>query len=105
MAKKQNIYREVNTTEDVRKINDQIRKEMEGIREREELTELKKRSDYLCTLAKAPAWKEKFGARIDDIFEAAQDEDRKTTQRANEVARRHGWDADYDPWGKGGRRR
>jgi hypothetical protein len=93
------IYGEVDSPTDVRSINRQIRKEMDDVNTREQLTELKKRSDYLCTLAEAPAWKSKFGARIDEIQQVAQDEERKTTEHANEVARRQGWDADYDPWG------
>lgn len=98
------IYGEVDSPADVRKINRQIREEMDQVTKREQLTELKKRSDYLCTLAEAPSWKDKFGARIREIQEVAKAEERKTTDHANEVARRHGWDADYDPWG-GGRER
>src|SRR5690349_14756040 len=90
------IYGEVDSLADVRSINRQIRKEMDGVKTREQLTELKKRSDYLCTLAEAPAWKSKFGTKIDEIRQVARDEERKTTEHANEIARRHGWDADYD---------
>lgn len=95
------VYGEVDSPGDLRKINRQIREEMDSVRTREQLTELKRRSDYLCTLAKAPAWKDKFGARIDQIQKVAMEEDHKTTDHANAVARRHGWDADYDPWGEG----
>ena len=44
------IYGEVNTPEDIRRINQEIRREMDGVTSRDQLTELKKRSDYLCTL-------------------------------------------------------
>jgi len=97
----EHIYGEVNSPEDVRTINQKIRHDMDGVTKREQLTELKKRSDYLCTLAEAPSWKEKFGGKIDDVQRVAREEDRKTTSHANDIARRHGWDADYDPWGKG----
>jgi hypothetical protein len=93
------IYGEVDSATDVRTINTQIRKEMDSVKSREQLTELKKRSDYLCTLAEAPSWKTKFGAQIHEIQRATRDEDRKTTEHANGIARRHGWDADYHPWG------
>lgn len=95
------VYGEVDSAADVRRINRQIRDEMDGVTSREQLTELKKRSDYLCTLAEAPSWRVKFGAKIDDIQAVAKAEDRKTTEHANAVARKHGWDADYDPWGRG----
>src|SRR5215831_11122096 len=97
----EHIYGEVNSLEDLRTINQKIRQEMDGVKTREQLTELKKRSDYLCTLAEAPSWKEKFGGKVDDFQRVAREEDRTTTNHANEVARRHGWDADYDPWGRG----
>ena len=95
------IYRQVNSSADIRRINGRIRREMSGVQKREQLTELKKRSDYLCTLTKAPAWRKKFGAKSSRILNVAKAEDVKTTQRANQIARRHNWDVAYDPWGKG----
>jgi hypothetical protein len=94
-----NIYGDVNSGTDIRDINRQIRSEMRDVSQRGDLTELKKRADYLCTLALAPSWQTKFGRRADSILATAKAEDRKTTERANEIARKHGWDADYDPWG------
>ena len=97
----QNIYGEVDSAEDMHRISREIRKDMDGVRSRDQLTELKKRGDYLCTLAEAPSWEEKFGDRIGAIRRAAKEEDQTTTNHANEVARKHGWDADYHPWGGG----
>ena len=94
-----NIYSDVNSASDIRKINRMIRSEMDAVRSREQLTELKKRADYLCTLALAPSWKEKFGKKSGQILSTAREEDRRSVDRANKIARRHGWDADYDPWG------
>jgi hypothetical protein len=102
MAKTQaqeNIYGSVDTEADIRSINEKIRDQMERVRDRDGLTELKKRSDYLCTLAMSPAWKTKFGEDVDGILWVAKEEDRKTTKLANKLAKKHGWDADYDPWG------
>jgi len=90
---------EVDMAKDIRTINQRIRKEMDHIREREELTELKKRSDYLCALPMAPSWKDKFGRRIGAVLKVARGENRKTSEYANSVARQHGWSDDYDPWG------
>jgi hypothetical protein len=49
----------------------------------------------------APSWKEKFGRAAARILRAAKEEDEKTTNRANTVARKHGWEADYQAWGGG----
>jgi hypothetical protein len=54
------IYGEVNSVHDIREINHTIRSEMDRVKSREQLTELKKRSDYLCTLTFSPAWKKKL---------------------------------------------
>jgi predicted GIY-YIG superfamily endonuclease len=93
------IYGEVNSAEDIRRINRTIRKEMDAVTTREELTELKKRSDYLCTLTYSPSWRKRFGEKASALRSVAMDENRKTVEHANRVAAKHGWDADYDPWG------
>jgi hypothetical protein len=93
------IYSGVDSAEDIRTINGKIRGQMERADSREELTELKKRSDYLCALSMAPSWKEKFGSKADDILRVASEENRKSTDAANRMAEGHGWEADYDPWG------
>ena len=58
-----NIYGEVNSVSNIREINRKIRNEIRDVHDREHLTELKKRSDYLCTLTQAPSWQEKFGSK------------------------------------------
>jgi hypothetical protein len=92
------IYGDVNSLEDLRRINRQIRKEMNAVKKREELTELKKRSDYLCTLTLAPSWQERFGQKTRRLLEVAREEDRRTVEHANKVARRQGWAAEYHAW-------
>ena len=99
-AERGHIYGEVNSFKDIRELNRTIRQEMDRVKTREQLTELKKRSDYLCTLTFSSAWKTKFGEKVSRLREVAMEENRKAVQHANEVARRHGWPADYDPWGK-----
>ena len=93
------IYGEVNSLEDLRRINQEIRREMDAVTRRDQLTELKKRSDYLCTLAEAPSWQEKFGQQIHRVQQVAQEEDAKTTHHANAVAKQHGWETEYHHWG------
>jgi hypothetical protein len=94
------IYGAVNSLEDLRRINREIRHEMDAATSQAQLTELKKRSDYLCTLAEAPSWHEKFGQQIDRVREVAREEDAKTTQHANQLAKKHDWDTEYHPWGR-----
>jgi hypothetical protein len=66
----------------------------------EQLTELKKRSDYLCTLTHSPFWKKKFGPMIEQLKQVAIEENRITTRLANYIAQYKGWDKRYDPWGE-----
>jgi hypothetical protein len=94
------IYGEVNSLEDLRRINQEICHQMDTVIKQAQLTELKKRSDYLCTLAKAPSWQEKFGEKIDRVQEVAQEENVKTTQRANVLVKKYGWDTEYHAWGR-----
>jgi hypothetical protein len=93
------IYGEVTSAADIRKINRIIRKEMGRVTAREELTELKKRSDYLCTLTASPSWRKRFGSGVKALLRVAREENGKTVEVANRIAMKHGWRADYDPWG------
>jgi hypothetical protein len=94
-----NIYGEVTSVTSIREINRKIRDEIRGVRDRQHLTELKKRSDYLCTLTQAPSWQVKFGSKSRRLLAVAKEEDQRTTRLANSVARRKGLGAAYDPWG------
>ena len=91
------IYGSVYSSRDIRTINEKIRDQMARVDRREELTEFKKRSDYLCALAESPPWKEKFGRTIGGVLRVAREENRKTTDLANMLAVRRGWEADYHP--------
>ncbi len=93
------VYGPVNSVEDIRRINCIIRDEMLAVKSVEELSDLKKRSDYLCTLTYSPFWKKKFGPRIEKLREVARDENVATVRLANYVAFYKGWDKEYTPWG------
>jgi hypothetical protein len=97
------IYGAVNSLQDLRRINREIRREMDAVSSQAELTELKKRSDYLCTLAEAPSWQKKFGGKIGRVRDVVLEEDAITTRYANKRAKKHGWDAEYHPWSGGAR--
>ncbi|NPA33164.1 MAG: hypothetical protein GXO04_06015 [Aquificae bacterium] len=95
------IYGKVESPEDIRRINCTIRDEMLRVETPEQLTDLKKRSDYLCTLTFSPFWKKKFGALVEKLREVACEENRVTVRLANYVAKVRGWDKEYHPWGEG----
>jgi hypothetical protein len=92
------LYGEVSNLQDIRDINRKIRQEMNAVRERDQLTELKKRSDYPCTLTLAPSWQTRFGKKSDRYLEVGRREDQTTTNRANTIARRKGFDVEYHTW-------
>jgi hypothetical protein len=94
------IYGVVNSIKDIGDIERKIRHEIDQATTHEQLTELKKRSDYLCTLTFSPSWEKKFGDEVVHLRQAAEAENRKTVEHANNVAQRHGWPAKYEPWGK-----
>jgi len=93
------IYGKVEGPEDIRRINCIIRDEMLEVETPEQLTDLKKRSDYLCTLTYSPFWKKKFGPMIEEMREVACEENRVTVRLANYIAKYKGWDKEYHPWG------
>ena len=94
------IYGRVESVEDVRRINCIIRDEMLNVESAAELTDLKKRSDYLCTLTYSPFWQKKFGDKIEELREAAIEENRATVKTANYMAKYKKFDRSYEPWKK-----
>ena len=94
------IYGKVESADDIRRINCIIRDEMLKVESEAELTELKKRSDYLCTLTFSPFWQKKFGDKIEKLREVAIEENRATVKTANYVAKYKGFDKEYEPWKK-----
>jgi len=93
------LYGPVNSADDIRRINCIIRDEMMAVETPEQLTDLKKRSDYLCTLTYSPFWQKKFGPRIEKLRTVAREENVATVRLANYLARFKGWDKEYRPWG------
>ncbi len=95
------VYGRVENINDISRINCIIRDEMMIVETEAQLTELKKRSDYLCTLTYSPFWRKKFGADIEKVREVAIEENHITVKEANIIAKYKGWDVEYHPWGKG----
>jgi len=94
------IYGRVESVEDISRINCIIRDEMLIVENEAELTELKKRSDYLCTLTYSPFWQKKFGDEIENLREVAIEENRATVKTANYIAKYKGFNKEYHPWKK-----
>jgi len=94
------IYGKVENTNDIRRINCIIRDEMLFVEDEQQLTDLKKRSDYLCTLTHSPFWKKKFWSMIEELKEVALEENRITVRTANYVSKFKWFDKQYDAWGK-----
>jgi len=94
------LYGKVENIEDIARINCIIRDEMLSVKSGAELTDLKKRSDYLCTLTYSKFWQKKFGEEIEKIRQAALIENRATTKTANYVAEYNKFEKRYNPWKK-----
>jgi len=94
------IYGKVESVEDISRINCIIRDEMLIVEDESELTELKKRSDYLCTLTYSPFWQKKFESKIEELRQKALEENRATVKTANYVTKYKGFDKKYEPWKK-----
>ncbi|WP_163327668.1 hypothetical protein GFV12_05595 [Desulfurobacterium thermolithotrophum] len=93
------IYGKVESPADICRINCIIRDEMLEVETPQQLTDLKKRSDYLCTLTYSPFWQKKFGSMIEELRAVALEENRITVRLANYVAKYNYWDKTYTPWG------
>ena len=94
------LYAKVESAEDISRINCIIRDEMLVVEDEAKLSELKKRSDYLCTLTYSPFWQKRFGKSIEELRQRAIEENRVTVKEANIVAKYKGFDKEYTPWRK-----
>lgn len=94
------LYAKVESVEDISRINCILRDEMLIVEDGAKLSELKKRSDYLCTLTYSPFWQKKFGQKIEEFRQRAVEENRVTVKEANIVAKYRGFDKEYTPWRK-----
>jgi hypothetical protein len=100
MAEDRHIYGEVNSKTGLRKVFQDIRRDVESASSRPALTELYKRAGYLITLTFAPSWQEKFGKDAKALRTAGEEEFRKTAKKINRRAKQIGTEADFDEtWG------
>ena len=102
MSEHRHIYGEVRNKTGMKRVFEEIRRDVEGAKSRPALTELYKRAGYLITLTYAPCWEQKFGNDAVALRQVGQDEFRKTGHKINRCAIKLGTDADYDEkWGSG----
>ena len=86
MAKRMNIrriYGEVNTPRDIVLINQKIRGQIRRAKTKARITELVKRSAYLCTLTYSPGFRKHLAGKIRLARKIAKLEYTKTAKLAN----------------------
>jgi len=94
------LYSKVESPQDIKRINCIIRDEILNVESEAQLSELKKRSDYLCTLTYSPFWQKKFSDEIEDLRQIAIEENRVTVKECNIVAKYKNFNKEYHPWKK-----
>ncbi len=100
MAATRQIYGEINSKTDMKRVFSEIRRDVQEAKSRPALTELYKRAGYLITLTHAPSWHEKFSKEADELRALGEDEFKKTAHTINRRAAAIGTEANYDEtWG------
>jgi hypothetical protein len=100
MTDEEHVYGEVDNEADLRRIFAEIRRDVAQAANREELTKLYRRAEYLITLTFSPAWKKKFGPNVGELRRVAEEEFSATARAVNQRASEIGTAADYhETWG------
>jgi hypothetical protein len=100
MADNEHVYGEVDSETDLKGIFAAIRRDVAQATTREELTKLYRRAEYLIALTYSPAWKTKFGPKVDDLCQVAEAEFTAAARAINARAAEIGTEPDYDEtWG------
>jgi hypothetical protein len=102
MSETTNIYGEIRSLDEFRSLFLQLRDEVEKVDDRQGLTEIKERSEYLCTLADNPVWRDEYDRGGEKALDVAMTEDLELSKLLNERARELvvGGHA-YRPWHEG----
>jgi hypothetical protein len=99
---KRDIYGEVNSERDLRRVFTDIRQDVDKADSRPALTELYRRAGYLITLTYAPSWREKFGEQAEQLRQLGEREFQQTAREINHRASQIGTEANYhETWGSG----
>ena len=98
--KNKRIYSEVSSPSDITKINRMIRSQLRRVKTKPRITELVKRSAYLCTLTYSPGFRKKLRGKLTKARKTAREEYRKTAKLANQRLRQLHIPGKYDEvWG------
>ena len=102
MSETTNIYGEIRSLDEVRELFRQLRDEVSKAEDRQHLTEIKERSEYLCTLADNPVWRDEYDRGGEAALQVCKEGDQEISTLLNERARDLvvGGDA-YRPWHQG----
>jgi hypothetical protein len=102
MPETTNIYGEIRSLDELRGLFRQLRDEVTKAEDRHGLTEIKERSEYLCTLADTPVWRDEYDRGGEKALDVARSEDKELSKLLNDRARAlvTGGDA-YRPWREG----
>jgi hypothetical protein len=102
MSEAMNIYGEIRSIDELRSLYQQLRDEAQAVEDRLQLTEIKERSEYLCTLADEPVWRDEFDRGGVEALELCVREDHSLARLLNERARLLNVPGDaYRPWREG----
>jgi hypothetical protein len=96
------IYGRVDSVADLKNVFAAIRGDVEEADSQQALTELYRRAGYLVTLTYSPAWRKKFGDKVEELRKVADEEFTKTAHAINRRAEAIGAEPNYDEkWGPG----
>jgi hypothetical protein len=93
------VFGVIQSEPDITRANEKIREEMNDVKAQTDLTQFKRRSDYICKLAAQPIWRQRFGAqRADGLLQRALAENHTTVVLANKIAKDRAWNIAYGLW-------
>jgi len=102
MAETTNIYGNIQSIDEVRMLFRQLQDELALAESRQDIDEVKKRSEYLCTLADNPQWRDEGDRGGLEALELCLEEDTRLTMAANTRSRELlTGGAAYMPWREG----
>jgi hypothetical protein len=102
MAETENIYGEIHSLGELRTLFAQLEDETRKAGSRRHLIEIKERSEYLCTLADSPEWRDEQERGGLEALKLCQERDGELARLLNERSRDLNISGDvFRPWHEG----
>ena len=102
MSETTNIYGEIRSLDELKELYRQLRDEIGKAEDRQKLTEIKERSEYLCNLADNPIWRDEHDRGGLKALDLCKEEDASLAKLLNDRARELVVAGDaYRPWHEG----